>query len=417
MLKRLFFNNVGPAKSMEIDFLPRLNFLTGDNGLGKSFLLEAAWWAMTGTWSQGPIMPHGAPKNARIALTIQDSAGTPIRRSLSHYHRGLERWARSPDSEDLRGIAIYSRVDGGISICDVARNQAPSADSSRPDAYHFTDSELWDGKTGVIEGVIRDWASWQREGGDEFARLSRVLKALSPSTDEPLIPGRLRRISLNDPRDYPTIAMPYGEDVPVVHASPGIKRILSLAYALVWAWREHLLACELLGEEPTREMTLLVDEVESHLHPRWERRIVPALLSVVDSLVGERPKVSVQIIATTHSPLVLASVEPLFDTAQDCVWELDLNGGEVELKKFNWHRRGDANAWLTSPIFNLESAASLEAESALRDAKALLREENPSTAEAERVHAKLQASLSDIHPFWMRWSAYIDEHPFSESDS
>jgi recombinational DNA repair ATPase RecF len=35
---------------MELDLAPRLNLLTGDNGLGKSFLLDVAWWAMTRRW-------------------------------------------------------------------------------------------------------------------------------------------------------------------------------------------------------------------------------------------------------------------------------------------------------------------------------------------------------------------------------
>ncbi|WP_218969708.1 hypothetical protein, partial [Candidatus Synechococcus spongiarum] len=29
---------------------PRLNLSIGDNGLGKSFLLDVAWWALTRKW-------------------------------------------------------------------------------------------------------------------------------------------------------------------------------------------------------------------------------------------------------------------------------------------------------------------------------------------------------------------------------
>ncbi len=50
MLHSLHLTNVGPAPSMELDLAPRLNLLTGDNGLGKSFLLDVAWWAMTRRW-------------------------------------------------------------------------------------------------------------------------------------------------------------------------------------------------------------------------------------------------------------------------------------------------------------------------------------------------------------------------------
>lgn len=50
MLKHLKMTNVGPAPTMELEFGKRMNLLTGDNGLGKSFLLDIAWWALTRKW-------------------------------------------------------------------------------------------------------------------------------------------------------------------------------------------------------------------------------------------------------------------------------------------------------------------------------------------------------------------------------
>jgi predicted ATPase len=36
----LHLKNVGPAPEMKLEFAPRLNVITGDNGLGKSFILD-----------------------------------------------------------------------------------------------------------------------------------------------------------------------------------------------------------------------------------------------------------------------------------------------------------------------------------------------------------------------------------------
>lgn len=91
---------------------------------------------------------------------------------------------------------------------------------------------MWEGNA-LCEGLIRDWASWQREDGQAFAALRQVLTALSPGPNEPLIPGELRKLSLDDPRRYPTLAMPYGQEVAVIHASAGMRRIIALAYLLV----------------------------------------------------------------------------------------------------------------------------------------------------------------------------------------
>ena len=93
---------------------------------------------------------------------------------------------------------------------------------------------------------------------------------LSPSGEEKLVPGKLTRISLDDARDMPTLRMPYGQEVPVLHASSGMRRIISLAYFLVWCWEEHLKARDLTGEEPESRAVFLIDEAEAHLHPKWQ---------------------------------------------------------------------------------------------------------------------------------------------------
>ena len=83
----------------------------------------------------------------------------------------------------------------------------------------------------------------------EFELLRRTLAALSPHGDRPgevIRPGQPVRIFVDDTRDFPTIDFGYG-DVPVIHASAGMRRILALAYLVVWSRREHVGASKLLG--------------------------------------------------------------------------------------------------------------------------------------------------------------------------
>ena len=69
MLKSLKLKGVGPAEAFgPVEFAPRLNFITGDNGLGKSFLLDIAWWALTRTWARNsPAVPRRGTEEASIA--------------------------------------------------------------------------------------------------------------------------------------------------------------------------------------------------------------------------------------------------------------------------------------------------------------------------------------------------------------
>jgi len=408
MLELLHLQNVGPAPEMEMQLAPRLNLITGDNGLGKSFLLDVAWWALTRTWARHMALPYAPPAEAKISYRYGSRSGSRVKYE-SLFDRETERWSIKAARPAIPGLVMYAQVDGGFSVWDPARNYWRKEAPDRPSAYLFAAHEVWDGNA-HCEGLIRDWASWQREGSITFQQLQRVLSALSPSEREKLEPGELRKISLDDPKRYPTLRMRYGQDVPVVHASSGMRRAIALAYLLVWTWQEHVAACELRGQAPTREIIFLIDEIEAHLHPQWQRRIIPALLDVMVSLT-ETHDVKVQMVAATHSPLILASAEPTFDAEKDAWFDLDVLEEEetVALQQRTFVRRGDVSHWLTSEAFDLKEARSLEAENAITQALALVRQPAPSTVEIERVDGLLRASLGDIDRFWVRWSAFRDE--------
>ncbi|MCL2823508.1 MAG: AAA family ATPase, partial [Polyangiaceae bacterium] len=59
MLQWLKTQGIGPCSDPEpIEFGDRLNLLTGDNGIGKTFLLDVAWFALTGHHGGPPPWPR-----------------------------------------------------------------------------------------------------------------------------------------------------------------------------------------------------------------------------------------------------------------------------------------------------------------------------------------------------------------------
>jgi hypothetical protein len=274
--------------------------------------------------------------------------------------------------------------------------------SSIARAYNFSRDALWNGLAEegrvLCEGLIRDWVSWQRQRTESFDQLEEILRVLSPDQEE-LRPGEPVRVSLTDVRDHPTLDMPYGR-VPLVLTSAGMKRIIGLAYLLVWAWQEHLQASKHRRQSPVKQIVFLIDEIESHLHPKWQRLILPALLKAIERLSSE---INIQVVVTTHAPLVLASVEPLFDEDQDALFTFDLREGQVEVSRADWRSWGDASAWLTSDVFDLGEARSVEAEQAIQQAKEAMRKPDIPIEERRRIHHDLNAVLKDTDPFWSRW--------------
>ena len=412
MLESIRLKNVGPAPAMKMALAPRLNLITGDNGLGKSFLLDVAWWAFTRTWALEMAIPKPGV-DAEIGFAFTTKSGT-THNYVSRYQAARQRWGvkvRPNLNKPFPGLILYAQVDGGFSVWDPARNYSTAvrgAPQDGPDAFLFRADEVWRGNP-YCKGLIDDWALWQAGKSQSFDVLTNVLHTLSPSPTERLIPGELRKLTVKDPQRYPTLRMPYGEDVAVIHVSAGMRRIIALAYLLTWAWQEHVESAKLQGQEPSREIVFLVDEIEGHLHPQWQRRIVPALLKVMDALTDKHGS-KVQLLVTTHAPLVLASVETTFDVDQDAWFDLDLEEKDVVLTRRPYVRHGEVGNWLTSEAFDLREPRSLESEVAIREALALARQPSPNKAEMERVDGLLRAALSDTDRFWLRWTSFRDRH-------
>jgi AAA domain, putative AbiEii toxin, Type IV TA system len=413
MLQSLTLNGVGPAKQLgPVAFAPRMNFLTGDNGLGKSFLLDTAWWALTRTWARGvPAAPQKAAKTPRIAFRYSKSTPGAHDETVTFSHTDGS-WPLKQGRPPIPGVVIYAGVDGSFSAWDPARNywkDKESLSSTKPRAFNFTPSQVWDGLQGsdgawYCKGLVHDWVLWQRGLDPAFNDLIKVLDALSPSGVEKLNPGDPVRLG-EDVTDHPSLRMPYGQDVALVHASAGMRRIAALAYLLVWTWREHERACERTHQKKAKEIIFLIDEIECHLHPQWQRRIVPALLGVMQALTGQ--KVPVQLIVATHSPLVLASVEPEFDDDKDAIFNIHMQGGQAAVSAEPWAKQGDVVNWLVSSAFGLQQARSVEAEAAIEAAEAWMRGDTealpPSLNSKDRIHKALLKCLAGHDAFWPRW--------------
>lgn len=429
MIEHLTLDNVGPAPEMAFDFAPRVNLLTGDNGLGKSFLLDVVWWALTRRWpaevnsrmtSGHTARPHDPKMAATIRFRIRDrTESVPWVASFSRSH---QIWLRTPGGRPaLPGIVVYAHADGSLSVWDRARNDwsqlgDPYLKERRP-AYVFTEAEVWDGLRDTVDGrsvpvcngLLYDWSKWIHADDGNARGMASALRALSPGQGpaQAIEPGSPMRLSVDDAREIPSITTDYAGQVPIIHASSGIRRIVALAYMLTWTWSEHQVASELRGDEPSRQLVMLFDEVESHLHPRWQRSILRALRDVGSVLQGS---VEVQLVVSTHSPLVLASAEPWFDPEQDAWFDLDVEGTppRAHLHRRTYTPHGTTGSWLTSEAFDLATDRSLEAERAILRARAILQQTEPQLQDVMTVHDELRATLPDIDRFWVRWNAFVE---------
>jgi energy-coupling factor transporter ATP-binding protein EcfA2 len=123
----------------------------------------------------------------------------------------------------------------------------------------------------------------------------RVLRTLAINTNDP---RNFENLSASERPAYDAYDEPE-DSVPIYlgHLSSGTEG------TLLWI---RWLALKMLHHHKfekgweKQQAILLIDEIENHLHPTWQRRVIPALLEHFPQL---------QIFATTHSPFVVAGLK------------------------------------------------------------------------------------------------------------
>ena len=255
----LHIHGAGPTADMSFRPASRMTIITGDNGLGKSFLMECAWWALTGNWAGRPALPTPESDEVYIEFDIQGSPKSHEESSRINYDRRRLKWPPSDDNRHtIPGVIIYARVDGSFAVWDPVRSMSDSI--TKEGSYTLSNDQVWHGQSGKTEGLIRDWVKWQNSPGKyPFDMLLKVLGRLSPPDLGELKAGNSMRIP-HDHREIPTVVHKYGT-TSVLYASAGVRRILALSYLMVWTWNEHLIAADLARRPPESRMVVLIDEI------------------------------------------------------------------------------------------------------------------------------------------------------------
>lgn len=86
--------------------------------------------------------------------------------------------------------------------------------------------------------------------------------------------------------------------VPLEALSDGFRSVFVIVAELLFRLG---LTTKDFGKVLEQEAVCLIDEIDAHLHPRWQESIIPGLTAMFPN---------VQFIATTHSEIVVSTVEP-----------------------------------------------------------------------------------------------------------
>ena len=181
---------------------------------------------------------------------------------------------------------------------------------------------------GLFEWMGRQEAIGNEEGHDApgYTSVKNAMTSALPDSQEVWFSAKLGE---------PAIKWRSNLVIPYSKLSDGQKAVITIAGDI--SRRAALLNPHL--DDPVSETpgVVLIDEIDLHLHPRWQRRIMEDLRRVF-------PKI--QFIATTHSPIIISA-------AKDAkVINLDANGSHEISQAYGM----DVN-WVVDIIQGAESQA------------------------------------------------------------
>jgi len=183
-----------------------------------------------------------------------------------------------------------------------------------------------------------------------------------------------------------TVSGPWGTDIPLGALGDGYQNTLTVICDLLhWLF---LYDESVFKPDAKFKGIVIIDQLEQHLHPRWQRKIIPLLREQFPRL---------QFIATTHSPLCAAGTADLPDKDYELLLlRQELEGGirAVQLPSMDGWR---ADQILTSEAFGLLTSINAVREEQLKKLNELELKENR-TPEEEAEYRRIMASLEEEAP-------------------
>jgi predicted ATP-binding protein involved in virulence len=397
VVRSLSLKNISVHRDLTLTLSPSWNVLLGNNATGKSSILRALALAMLGenvrAHRAAKILLRADESAGSIAVETQSDAAMTFTTTLVRESNGVRPIARQRTPlEERRLLVLGFPAVRGVSSRELTGPVAiesgpPSPADVLPLVLGEIDPRIDDVRQWVVNRWVRDTAVRAGDHADRTGDIQRFFATLSALT-----PGTPWSFAKVDPDRWEVLVQTADGVVPLERMSQGIISIIgwigTLLYRLFDAFPE--------SEDPAREHALvLIDEIDAHLHPEWQRKLVPLMKEHFPNL---------QVIAATHSPLIVSSL------SRDEVKVLERRDGAVVLREISEDPALlRVDQVLTSDAFGLETTLSERAVK-LRDEHAAIAAKSRSKRSPEE-----QARLDEIESVWPSSFESAQERDESES--
>lgn len=315
IINKLCLQNFRKFKELCITLHPGVNLLIGDNASGKTSLIESLKIA-AGSYFYSVNSDHAS------APSIEKNVDVRFQQSpsgLFDYHFPVQiiaegcigsnayTWSRElrtakgrTTKEGLKDLVDGIRTSDSELRPVIAYYSTARLQSERKETQPYKKDDRYEAYFNALESSsnVRRFISWfenedriaYQEGAPTLGMKvvsSAINNCLPHSKCEISYSARLTQIVVKDEN---------GVITPYIHMSDGYQLITSMIGDLAYR-------CAILNPQlgvsclADAEGVVLIDEIEMHLHPSWQLKIIDAL---------ERTFPKIQFIISTHSPIILS---------------------------------------------------------------------------------------------------------------
>lgn len=328
ILKKLHISNFKMFEDIDFEFKPGFNLILGDNGVGKTTILEAITVAVSGFLAgMEDVNTRNIYKDDVHYQIVKDNNGIPNKIYKGHVEIGSTINYEGVDytwSRMKKTVSSSSRTAiNPREILKVSRDLINSTEhtvlplisyqsasrhwiSARSDANEKKRKQLHNRRCGYLGCMdktanlysINNWCAQMEWGSVRMNHISEnyqqfgkiVSKFMSIMND-----GTISEVIFN-PNSESLLYCENGEYKTIDDLSAGYQSVLNLI--LDMAYRMAILNPDEGDNIPNADGIVLIDEIDSNLHPKWQWRIIEALTETFPN---------VQFIAATHSPIIVSS--------------------------------------------------------------------------------------------------------------
>ena len=418
ILHQLHLRNFRRFPRLEIDFDPSLTVLVARNGQGKTTVLDAITVVLgtfVGAFDHGKAQ-HIEKSDARYAPAEGGADG------VQQYPVRVEAWFHEPDlhvARELTGPKNKTTIKDAASITDwgaglqqMVRSQAPLP---LPVVSYYGAGRLWkahknmqrkqvlsDSRTLGYEDClspasnfvqVQQWmakatmAQLQQQAlpsGGAAVPMAERIAAIAGAVDHALQEEGWSNFRYDFAHEE--LAMTHADHgtLPVSLLSDGVRAMVSMVADL--AFRCVRLNGFMGRDAPQQSQGIvLIDEVDIHLHPAWQQRVIASL---------QRAFPRLQFIVTTHSPQVLTTVP----ASGIRVLEEVPGQGVVVARHVERQTLGVESASVLADVMDTDAAPDVAARRDLSRYLALIQQDVGQDEEASRLRLGLEQHFGSHHP-------------------